>query len=78
MERQTGTFTAQDQTGKIHTIYEYTDVMDVGTLDNPSATMPGMRRLRTSDGQVVNYKQKGVYEIVATGVILKSNDPKAP
>jgi hypothetical protein len=78
MKRHTGTFTAQDKTGKIHTVHEYTDFIDAGTLDDPSATIPGLKQLRTSDGQVLNYKQKGVYEIVATGIILKSNDPKAP
>lgn len=34
--------------------------------------------LRTTHGLAVNWKSKGVYEIVSTGVKLKSNDPAAP
>ena len=79
MKRRTGSFTAQGDDHKIYTIYEFTDFEDIRTHDDyATVKIPGSEELRTSDGIPVNYKEKGVYQIASTGVIIRSNAPGAP
>jgi hypothetical protein len=78
MKRRTGTFTATGDDGRIYTIHVYTDFSDAGHHGDPSATIPGIKELQTSEGSPVNYKEKGVYQLVATGVILRCIAPSAP
>ena len=71
MERKTNEFTAISDDGQEYTIYEYTDVIDAGNLSDPNATIRGAKRLCTSEGEDVNFKGEGVYEIVTSGIILR-------
>jgi len=75
MKRLTGTFTAHDDFRRDYTISVY---LDDGSHDDPNAVVEGPKELRTADGQLVNRKRKGVYEIKVSGLILLSNAHDAP
>jgi len=77
MKRQTGMFTAEGDDRRRYTIYEYTNFMDGRSHDDSTAKIPGLKELRTSDGMPVNFLEPGVYKVVATGVILRSNTADA-
>jgi len=70
MERKTNEFTARSEDGQEYIIYEYTNVIDAPNLNDPSAAIRGLKRLCTSEGEDVNFKSEGVYEIVFSGLIL--------
>ena len=55
MKRKTDEFLVITDSGKNHMIYEYTNILDAGTLQNPKATVPGLKEFRTSDGMAVNF-----------------------
>jgi hypothetical protein len=77
MERLTESFVATgERTGKC-TVNIYTKFVNTSTHDGQSE-MATTKRLTTSDGRVLNYKGKGLYQVVDTGEMLKSADPKAP
>jgi hypothetical protein len=67
MRRRTGQFTALDNDGRSYTIHIYT-----------YCTREGAKELQMPAGQPVNRRDKGVYEIVTSGVILRSSAPNAP
>ena len=71
MERKTNEFTARSNYGQEYTIYEYTKIIDAGHLSDPNATIKGTKRLCTSNGEDINFKGEGIYEIVTSGVILR-------
>lgn len=48
-----GRFQARDGEGKTYTILEIQEYEDAGNLNDPNATVEGMRRLETSDGEDV-------------------------
>jgi hypothetical protein len=52
--------------------------LPAGNHDEANATMPTSQVIRTSDGKLCNYKEKGVYVIVETGEIVTSDHPAAP
>jgi hypothetical protein len=74
---RTSTFKAVNDAGDEFEIDVYTTFVDTSTLGQRNE-LPTGRQLRTSDGDAVNWKEKGVYQIVATGMIVRSSDPKAP
>lgn len=78
MEKHTLTFSAKSGDGQEFTIYEFTQLLDVGTFGNPDAVIEGLKRLETSEGQSVNRLEKGKYEIVALSLIIISDDKNAP
>ena len=78
MKRRTGTFMVDGNDGRSYTIYIYTDFINAGTLDDPRAEIEGLKELRTSDGKAVNRLSKGEYQVVQTGVILRSSESDAP
>ncbi len=78
MKRQTGSFDAVDGTGRLWTIFIYTDFLDVSTTGNPHAVREGLKELRTSNGHHVNRIEKGRYEVVGPGITLCSDSPEAP
>ena len=78
MKRLTGTFMARGDDHRVYTIYEYTDFVDAGNHDDPSAEIPGLKELQTSNGAPINYKEKGVYQIMSTGVVLRTDASKRP
>ena len=78
MEELTQEFTATDEDGTEHRLLVYQQFIPAGSFDDPSAVIPGLRRIVTEDGESVNRVRKGEYEIVQTGVRLRSSDPDAP
>lgn len=71
-------FTAVDDSGREYRLRVYQEYVSVGTRADPSAVAPGMKRIVTEDGESVKLLGKGDYQIVVTGVILRSSDPDAP
>ena len=78
MKRRTGTFTARGDDGREYTVYiRRTPSKNVGSRDDLGAMLEGINSYELSDGSPVNRRDKGVYEIVSTGVILRSDSPDA-
>ena len=71
-------FTALDDDGNEYRLKVYQENVPAGTRDNPSAVIPGLKRIVTDDGESVNRVRKGVYKIVASGTVVRSSDPGAP
>ena len=71
MERKTNEYTARSNDGQEYTIYEYINIIYAGHLNDPNATIKGTKRLCTSNGEDINFKGEGIYEIVTSGVILR-------
>lgn len=78
MEKHTATFQAQSNNGHEYTIFEFTNLVDAGTMGDPNAVIPGLKRFCTADGDSVNRTDKGKYMIVDSGMELFSDDPDAP
>lgn len=56
----------------------FVDIIDAGHFGDPDAEIEGMKAIRTSDGESVNWLGSKKYQVVSTGEILTSDDPKAP
>lgn len=69
---------ANDEDGKKYPIGIYAEKINVGTHDDPNATLEGRKSLYTENGLRVNRISKGEYLIVQTGVKLYSESPDAP
>ena len=78
MEEFRGSFVAYGDDGEEYVVEIYVDVRNVGSFDDPHATRDGLKSLRTEHGYAVKYKVKGEYEIVHSGVRLRSDSPDAP
>jgi hypothetical protein len=70
--------TAQGDDGRQYTLYLYTDAIVPGTRTNARSATVGSVELATSDGQLVRWRARGLYEVIATGVILRSSAADAP
>ena len=75
--RHESSFDATDERGEHHTLNVFVDIIDAGTMDDPHATIEGLRSIRTAAGDCVNRIAKGSYQIVTTGMNLTSSDPAA-
>ena len=71
-------FDAVDDDAKTHALHVFVEIIDAGTLDDPNAEVEGIKRIRTDSGDDVNRLEQGRYKVVATGQILRSDDPNAP
>jgi hypothetical protein len=78
VERQTGRFQAVSDDGRAVMVNILTTFLISRPLSGPPQEIEGLRRLLTDDGLSVNRLGKGEYQIVATGVKLRSDDPDAP
>ena len=78
MKKRSGSFSATGNDGRQYRVYIYTDFIDAGSFEDPNAVVEGLKELRTSDGMPINRRQQGEYEIVQTGVVLRSSSPEAP
>jgi putative component of toxin-antitoxin plasmid stabilization module len=78
MLKMTGSFSATGDDGRQYEVYIYTNFIKAGTFGDPNAVVEGLKELRTSDGMAINRLQQGEYEIVQTGVVLRSSSPDAP
>jgi len=75
--RQKGSFIAKDSQGHSRRLYVWAHIIDIGDTQDPDAVIEGMIEIKTESGQSVSIIKKGQYEIVQTGQILASDDPKA-
>jgi len=75
--RQKGSFIAKDPQGHSRRLYVWAHIIDVGNKLDPDALIEGMIEIKTEIFQSVNVIAKGEYEIVPTGEVLTSDDPKA-
>ena len=57
-------FTAKSKDGKTFVIETWQSQVDAGTRDNPSATIPGMKELRTSDDLPVSRNDDGSFTVI--------------
>ncbi len=79
MEERIQTFEATDDQGNVYILHVYKKRINVATHDDPNATMlSGPTQILTDNGDNVIFKDRGEYEIVETGQILRSSDPDAP
>ena len=76
-EELEGTFVAQDDNGKKHTIYKYVELIDMTGVDGKEVMLKGRRHLRTADRSTVNYIEKGKYLLVKHNLSLYSDSPDA-
>lgn len=74
--KQIGTFTARSADGDEYTINVFQDFIVAATRGG-SQDVPGIKSLRTDNGQHVNWIEKGKYELVDSGLELLSDDPNA-
>ena len=70
-------FVARSEDGQVFRIDVCANVIPAGARAQPNAVHEGLKELWTSDGRRVNRIDKGVYEIVESGVRLTSDDPDA-
>jgi hypothetical protein len=78
MQKLKGSFVAKGDDGKDYIIEIYVDLVDVGTHDDPNATIEGLKTLQTEDGLKINRIGKGEYKLIQTGLRLHSISPDAP
>ncbi len=76
--RQKGSFMAKDSQGHSRRLYVWAHIIDVGDVLGPGSVIEGMIEIKTGSGHTVSVIAKGQYEIVQTGEMLTSDDPKAP
>lgn len=69
MKKRTGSFGVTGTDGRQYTVYIYADFIE---------GLECLKELWTSDGMPVHYRKQGEYEIVQTGVVLRSSSPNAP
>lgn len=78
MKKPKGNFIAKGDDGHDYVIEIYVNLINVGKLDDPNATIDGLKSLQTEDGLLVNRIGKGEYLIVQTDLRLYSDSPDAP
>lgn len=71
MEKLIEQFDTRAASGQVVRLYVYQQIIDAGTFQNPNATIPGLKRIETEDGDGVNYVDPQTYLRVATGETLK-------
>jgi hypothetical protein len=77
MRRQTGTLVARDELGQEHTIYIITNFTPSRAHGRSDELIEGLEELQLADGAPVNLIERGRYQVVKTGAILRSDAPNA-
>jgi hypothetical protein len=77
-ERFVDSFSALDPDGNIVWIDIFEEISAPLTHRGHADPTPGRRVMRTRDGQHVNPYAKGEYQVMPSGVILRSDSPDAP
>ena len=72
-----GEFEARFSSGEKATLYIWQEVVQALSRGVP-CYIPGEKCLRTENGETVTKIGPGRFEIVSTGEVLTSDDPKAP
>jgi hypothetical protein len=75
---QKQSFDAVDADGNRKKLRVFVDIIDAGHFGDPDAEIEGMKAIRTSDGESVNWLGAKKYQLVSTGQILTTDDPDAP
>jgi len=75
----TGTFTAHSEDGQEFTVFIFTDYHEGRTSSGPHR-VEGLKEMRTSDGEHVNWIEKGKYQVIigVETLAIFSDDPNAP
>jgi hypothetical protein len=63
-------FDTRKANGQVVRLYVYQDVIDAGTRDDSHATLLGMKRIVTGQGQHVNFIDVNTFKIVVTNEAL--------
>jgi hypothetical protein len=71
-------FGAVDDSGEHHQLHVFVDILDVASFRDPNAEIEGQTRIVTDKVEVVNRLEQGEYEVVVSGLRLRSDDPLAP
>ena len=77
MKRLTDRFIAFDDGGRKYILFVFTEYTEAGTSGGPSDMIEGWKEVQTSEGQEVNVVSHGVYKIVRSGVMLRSDAKNA-
>ncbi|MEA3031179.1 MAG: hypothetical protein QOG13_2504 [Sphingomonadales bacterium] len=60
-------FDVRTETGQVLRLFEFQDIINAGTKDDPHATIPGMKSIVTEDGREVNFIDENTFHIVSRG-----------
>ena len=74
MEKKIGEFMVQAEDGQRYLIFEFQTFIPADTLEDPSATIPGLPIFRTPEGFNVNHVEDDLYKIVHLGITAR-RDP---
>jgi hypothetical protein len=77
IKRQTGSFVANDETGRPYTLLILTEFLEYRTSEGGSS-IEGLRELALKSGEPVNRIKQGEYTIVTSGITLRSISEAAP
>lgn len=69
--QQTGSYQAVDAQGVQHTIYVYTNFIEVAPLSGPHEWVPGTQSHKMRNGNHVNVNDDGTLEDVHTGRTMR-------
>ena len=76
--RHTGTFLVTGSDGRLYTISVHTEYRDAPTLGAREELVEGRQTLWTATGRAVQRRCRGEYQMLGTGVLLRSHDAQAP
>lgn len=71
-------FPATDELGVHYSLRAHRPLLNASSLSRTETVYGLIDRLETVDGMSVRRIDKGTYQIEATGVIVRSDDPAAP
>jgi hypothetical protein len=71
-------FTATDDTGQQHTLNLYAEFYHFTPLAGAKNVRQGMFDIEAEDGSKVNHLGGGKFQVVSTGLLLHSADPRLP
>ena len=72
-EKLAATFSTTDQHGRTHIVDEWVVLTPAGTATEPGRLAITSRSLRTRNGHSVQKMDKGVYKVVGTDLVLRSD-----
>ncbi len=64
-------FDAVSESGQVHSIIVWQEWHDVGTASDPTAKVPGLKEMITSEGIHVNYIDPNTFKLVNTDEIIR-------
>lgn len=61
-------FDVRTETGQVVRLFEFQDIINAGTKDDPHGTIRGLKTLVTEDGHAVNFVDENRFHLVARGL----------